>query len=163
MEERNHPHHRQLHIIYLVLRNQKATDKVDKGKNFPWYRDSGYEVFRRTASEEKPDNIIIHVRTNNAAQSTSYEMFHEIQSLRNFILKCLPSERIAISTPLLRVDKANANGINQDFKEMVKESRLDYFSHQNIKESHIDEYVLHINRTGSSILAKNLISVIHNS
>ena len=163
MEERNHPHHRQLHIIYLVLRNQKATDKVDKGKNFPWYRDSGYEVFRRTAPEEKPDNIIIHVRTNNAAQSTSYEMFHEIQSLRNFILKYLPSERIAISTPLLRVDKANANGINQDFKEMVKESRLDYFSHQNIKESHIDEYVLHINRTGSSILAKNLISVIHNS
>ena len=78
-------------------------------------------------------------------------------------MKYLPSERIAISTPLLRVDKANANGINQDFKEMVKESRLDYFSHQNIKESHIDEYVLHINRTGSSILAKNLISVIHNS
>ena len=107
MEERSHPHRRQTHIIYLVLRNQKATDKVDKGKNFPWYRDSGYEVFRGTASEEKPDNIIIHVRTNNAAQSTSYEMFHEIQSLRNFILKYLPSERIAISTPLLRADKAN--------------------------------------------------------
>ena len=33
-------------------------------------------------------------------------------------------------------------------------------SHENIKESHIDEYGLPINRTGSSILAKNLISGI---
>ena len=45
---------------------------------------------------------------------------------------------------------------------------LDYFknlyytSHKNIKQSRINEYGLHINRTGSSILAKNLISGIRN-
>ena len=89
-------------------------------------------------------------------------MFHEIQSLRNFILKYLPSVRITISAPVLRVDKANANDINKAFAELVKESNLDYISHENIKESHIDEYGLHINRTGSSILAKNLISGIRN-
>ena len=43
---------------------------------------------------------------------------------------------------------------------MVQESNLDYISHENIKESHIDEYGLHINRTGSSILAKHLVSEI---
>ena len=53
-------------------------------------------------------------------------MFHEIQSLRNFILKYLPSARITISTPVLRVDKANANDINKDFTELVKESNLHY-------------------------------------
>ena len=42
--------------------------------------------------------------------------------------------------------------------KLEKESNLDYISHENIKESHIDEYGLHINRTGSSILVKNLIS-----
>ena len=41
--------------------------------------------------------------------------------------------------------------------KLEKESNLDYISHKNIKESHIDEYGLHINRTGSSILVKNLI------
>ena len=112
--------------------------------------------------KKKPDNAIIHVGTNNAPHSSSYEMFHEIQSLRNFIFKYLPSARITILTPVLRVDKANANDINKAFTELVKESDLDYISHENVKESNIDEYGLHINRTGSSILAKNLISGIRN-
>ena len=58
-------------------------------------------------------------------------MFQEIQSLRNFILKYLPFARIIISTPVLRVDKANANDINKAFTELVKESNLDYISHEN--------------------------------
>ena len=112
--------------------------------------------------KKKPDNIIIHVGTNNAPHSSPYEMFQEMQSLRNFILKYLPSARITISTPVLRIDKANANDINKTFTELVKESNLDYISHENINESHINEYSLNINRTGSSILAKNLISGIRN-
>ena len=87
-------------------------------------------------------------------------MFQEMQSLRNFILKYLPPARIIISTPVLRID--NANDINKTFTELVKQSNLDYISHENIKESHINEYSLNINRTGSSILAKNLISGIRN-
>ena len=90
--------------------------------------------------------------------SSSCEMFHEIQSLRNFILKYSPSARIVISTPVLRVDKVNGNHINKVFMELVTESNLDYISHENIQESHIDEYGLHINRTGSAIFAENLIS-----
>ena len=74
-------------------------------------------------------------------------MFHEMQILRNFILKYLPSSRATISTPVLRVDKANANDINKDFTELFKESNLDYISHENIKELHIDQYGLHVNRT----------------
>ena len=85
-----------------------------------------------------------------------------MQSLRNFILKYSPSARITISAPVLHVDKENANDINKTFTELVQESNLDYISHENIKESHINEYGLHINRTGSSILAKNLISGIRN-
>ena len=85
-------------------------------------------------------------------------MFHEIQSLRNLILKYLPSARITIST----VYKANANDIYKNLTELVKESSLDYISHKNIKGLHIDECGLHINRTGSFILTKNLILGIRN-
>ena len=63
-----------------------------------------------------------------------------------------------MSTPVLRVDKVNANDINKDFTK----SNLDGISHENIKEPHIDGYGPHINRNGSSILAKNLISEICN-
>ena len=76
--------------------------------------------------KKMPDNIIIHAGTNNTPPSpphcNPYEMFQEVQSLRNFILKYLPSARITISTSVLRVNKANANDINKAFTELVKES-----------------------------------------
>ena len=49
-------------------------------------------------------------------------MFREIQGLRNFSLKCLPSARVTIVTSVLRIDKAKANDINKDFIEVVKEN-----------------------------------------
>ena len=67
-----------------------------------------------------------------------------MQSLRNFILKYLPSVRITISTPVLRVDKANANDINKDLNDINKDINLDYIFMDYIKELHFDEYGLHI-------------------
>ena len=52
---------------------------------------------------------------------------------------------------------AKANGIDMDFTKLLKESNLEYISHENMKESNIDEYHLQIDRTSSLILAKNLI------
>ena len=88
------------------------------------------EIFVVPHLKKKPDNIIIHVETNNAPHSSSYETFHEIKSMRNFILKYLPSARFTISTPVLRADKANANDINKAFTELVKESNLGYIFHE---------------------------------
>ena len=80
--------------------------------------------------KKKSDNIIIHVGINNTSRSSLNKMFHEIQILRSFLLKYLPSSTITISTPVLCVDKANANDINKDFTE----SNLDNIAHENIKE-----------------------------
>ena len=73
-------------------------------------------------SRKKPYNIIIHVGISNAPYSNSYEMFPEIQSPKNFILKFLPSVRTTISTLVLCLDKANTNDISKDFIELVEES-----------------------------------------
>ena len=145
------------------LKESKMPQKrMIKVRTFPGATIQVMKFFVVPHLKKKPDNIIIHVGTNNAPHSSPYEMFQEMQSLRNFILKYLPSARITISTPVLRIDKANANDINKTFTELVKESNLDDISHENINESHINEYGLNINRTGSSILAKNLISGIRN-
>ena len=72
--------------------------------------------------KKKPYNIIIHVGISNAPYSNSYEMFPEIQSPKNFILKFLPSVRTTISTLVLCLDKANTNDISKDFTELVEES-----------------------------------------
>ena len=120
--------------------------------------------FRIRHLKKKTDNIIIHVGTNNAPPSpTPVHMkcfMPPLQSIWNVSWNAKSEKfhfeifaRITISTPVLLVDKANVNDINKAFTELVKESNLDYISHENIRESHIDECGLHINRTGSSILA----------
>ena len=140
--------------------SQKRLIKV---RTFPGATVQAMRFFVVTHLKKKPDKIIICNGTNNnAIPSSLFEILHETKGLRNFILKYVPSARITISTPVLCVDEANTNDINKDFTELVKESNLDYISHENIKESHIDEYGHHINRTGSSILVNNLISGIRN-
>ena len=46
--------------------------------------------------------------------------------------------------------------------ELLEEAKLDCIFNDNIAESNIDQYGLHINDSGSVILAKNLISGIGN-
>ena len=147
-------------ILSGFKESKRSQKRLIKVRPFPCATIQDIKFFVVPHLKEKSDNIIIHVGTNNAPRFSPYEMFQDMQSLRNFILKYLPSTRITISTPVLRVDKANANDINKAFTELVKESNLDFISHENKKESHINEYGLHINRTGSSILTKNLISGI---
>ena len=59
---------------------------------------------------------------------------------------------------MLRVDKANVNGINKRYIELRKAAKLDCI----FNESNIDQNGLHINESESAILAKNLISSIQN-
>ena len=70
--------------------------------------------------------------------------------------------KIIISTPVLRVDKASANDTNKRYIDLLKEAKVDCIFSDNIAESNIDQYGLHINESGSVILAKNLISGIRN-
>ena len=63
---------------------------------------------------------------------------------------------------MLRVDKANANDVNKMYIELLKKAELDCIFNDNIGEPNIDQCGLHINESGSVILAKNLISGIRN-
>ena len=121
--------------ILCGLKESKMSQKrLIKDRTFPGVIIQDMKFFVVPHLKKKPDNIIIHVGTNNAHHSSSHEMFHEIKSLRNLILKYLPSARITIFTPVLRIDKAHVNDINDDFRELVKKSNLDYISQKNIKE-----------------------------
>ena len=61
---------------------------------------------------------------------------------------------------MLRVNKTNTNDTNKSNIDLLKEAKVDCIFNDNIAESNIDQYGLHINESGSVILAKNLISCI---
>ena len=70
----------------------------------------------------------------------------------------VPSAKMIISSPVLRVNKANSYIINIKFISLLNSIHWDCLHHENIDESHLNEYGLHINRTGSINLAKILVS-----
>ena len=87
-------------------------------------------------------------------------MFNTIKDLKTFIQKYAPELKIINSTPVLRVDKDSGNDINKRYIDILKEAKVDCIFNDNIAESNIDQYGLHINESGSAILATNLISGI---
>ena len=133
-----------------------------KVRTFPGATIGDIKFFVIPNLRKNPDKIVLHVGINDVPHVTPKEMFNAITDLKSFIQKYAPESKIIISTSVLRVDKANANDINKSYIELLKEAKLDCIFNDNIAESNINQHGLHINQSGSVILAKNLISGIRN-
>ena len=58
--------------------------------------------------KKRPDNIILHVGTNNAAREPPRVAFDKLLSLKSFIEKTLPNCKISISNLIKRTDNNEA-------------------------------------------------------
>ena len=87
--------------------------------------------------KKKPDKVIIHVGTNDAPHFTPDEMFKNMKELLLLIQKMVPSAKIIISSPVMRVDKANSDINYKKFISLLNSTDCDYIHHENIDESHL--------------------------
>ena len=122
--------------------------KAIKVRTFPSATTGDIKFFVIPHLRKNPDKIVLHIGTNDAPHATPKEMFNAIIDLKSFIQKYAPESKIIISTPVLRVDKANADDINKRYIELLKEAKLDCIFNNNIAESNNDQYGLHINESG---------------
>ena len=92
---------------------------------------------------KRPDKIILHVGTNDAPHMKADEMLEELGKLKSLICEMLPSVKIVLSAPTIRVDKHNANENNINFIKLLETNNYVLIKHPNIKENHLDRYGLH--------------------
>ena len=52
--------------------------------------------------QKQPDNVILHVGTNDASSCNSSEILNNILKLRSFISQKLPNTNIVLSKPIMR-------------------------------------------------------------
>ena len=83
-------------------------------------------------------------------------MLEELGKLKSLNWEMLPSAKIILSTPTIRVDKYNASENNIDFIKLLETNKHLLIKHPNIKENHLDRCCLRINPDGTRVLAKNL-------
>ena len=105
---------------------------------------------------KRPDKIILHVGTNDAPHMKADEMLEELGKLKSLICEMLPSVKIVLSAPTIRVDKHNANENNIDFIKLLETNNYVLIKYPNIKENHLNRCGLHLNHGGTRVLAKNL-------
>ena len=113
--------------------------------------------------KKEPDNIIIHIGTNDSSYKTEAFTYKELLNVKETITKFHPNcKNIVISSAIVRTDKKEANNILKKYNNILKQEERNVIFHNNISASHLHRDGLHLNLNGT-ILAGNLLSRIGTS
>ena len=112
----------------------------------------------------KPDNIIVHVGTNDLNCDTPTRVAENIVTLCEYIERESPSSRIAVSGIICREDELSGSvePTNKVLKSFCRSRGWDFLQHK-IDKSCLNSRGLHLNKKGTSVLAAELISYIKGS
>ena len=107
---------------------------------------------------KKPSRVVVHVGTNDASFSSAKEIADDLNKLQNHIHAYLPECHVIISSPINRLDdhkKAiTIRNVNVILKNMSEISLID---NNNITAKHLGKRKLHLNISGSTMLARNIL------
>ena len=108
---------------------------------------------------KKQKHIIVHMGTNGATRSTSREILEKqfLEKLRTLIKETLPETEVTFSTPTIRSDNGKAALTVRNLCDHLLDLNMDILDNRNITSKHLGRKGLHLNKAGSTRLAKNII------
>ena len=139
-----------------LSRNEKIKVRFSSGAKT---EDLQYHLIRYL--KKKPDNIIIHIGTNDSPYKSEDLICKELLNVKQIIYKHHPDcKSIVVSSPIIRTDKQEANNILKKYNSILKQEEKKVIFHSNITPSHLNKDGLHLNFNGSIVLARSLLSRI---
>ena len=141
------------------LREAKLSrNKRIKVRYFPWGKTEDLQYHLFPYLKKEPDNIIIHIGTNDSSYKTEALTYKELLNVKETITKFHPNcKNIVISSAIVRTDKKEANNILKKYNNILKQEERNVIFHNNISASHLHRDGLHLNLNGT-VLAGNLLS-----
>jgi hypothetical protein len=115
--------------------------------------------------ENKTEYLILQVGTNDAVKKNTspQEIFEGIMLLKELAEELSPGIKVTISCPMVRTDDQMANEKLLEVKRLIKDvSGLSIISNDNIGVDHLSTKGLHLSPSGTTQLAKNMISFMQN-
>ena len=85
--------------------------------------------------KKQPDYLILHVGTNDATTNTSKKIIDDLLILKSKISKHIPSCRIVLSKPVIRMDDGKANITIRNIKLSALQSEC--INGDNISSQHL--------------------------
>ena len=125
------------------------------------------EDYLKPVVRKEPQNIILHVGTNDLNKSASPDQIAQgIINLGIQINQDSPQTSITISEILPRTDKSNllikASQVNDIVKKYCDQNKWGYINHKAINATCLNSKGLHLNKKGTAIIAKSISSYIIN-
>ena len=127
---------------------------------FPGGKTKDVQYHQISYLKKEPDNIIIHIGTNDSPYKMEDFIYKELVNVKETINKFHPNcKNIVISSLTVRTDK-EVNNILQKYTNILKQEERNVIFHNDILASHLHRDGLHLNLNGLIMLAGNLLSRI---
>ena len=136
----------------IAKRNRKV-----KVKNFPGATIDDMYDYIKPLLKKCPDNIILHVGTNNTVNEPSKIVLGKLLDLKKFIEHTLPESNVVISNLITRIDNGKASLTVTKTNEHLHGLQMDIIDNGNITSNELNKGGLHLNPRGLGKLAINFI------
>ena len=114
--------------------------------------------------KDKPDDIVIHVGTNGITNGVT--LLNSVKKIVKQVSDISPRTTDTFSSIIIRKDEKHVEkplaDTNTRLKNYCRQKGISFIENSNIKESHLRKKKLHLDKTGKSFFAKNLINYIKN-
>ena len=107
---------------------------------------------------KKPSRLIAHVGTNDASFSTAKQIAEDLHKFQTFIQSHLPNCVVIISSPVNRQDDPKKAVTIRNVNVILKNiPGINLIDNSNITTKHLGKRKLHLNLSGSTMLARNFL------
>ena len=122
------------------------------------------EDYLKPVIRKEPESIILHVGTNDLKNLSPKQVANGIANLGSQISEESPNTNIMLSSIILRTDNpqlaAKAAEANKLINSLCSKNKWKFINHSSINSSCLNSRGLHLNRKGTSYVAKNLSQFI---
>ena len=87
--------------------------------------------------KKEPDNIILHIGTNDSTSKTSREILDGLLQLKQLITTTLPNSKVILSRPTLRIDNGKAALTLANLNNHLEQLEIDFIDNTNITGLHL--------------------------
>ena len=109
---------------------------------------------------KEPTTIILHAGSNNSTSKDAPAIVDKLLLLKQHIRTILPSCKVYLSSPTLRLDNPSAGFVLCQVSDMLKHLDIDIINNDNINASFVGRAGLHLNMRGAGKLASNFIKAM---
>ena len=115
--------------------------------------------------KSKPDCLIVHAGTNDLANGTN--LLNQVKKIVKQVKKVSQNTKIVFSSIIIRKDRKNidktVSQVNSYLKNHCNQMNIDFIDNGNLKEKHLGQKKLHLNKKGNSILANNFLKFLRSN